>query len=435
MVEQVSSLKTGVKYKDTLAGRVPIDWEVGALSEIAEINPKRTLKKGAVYPFVEMAALDSDSHRVKFTRLRKYEGGGTKFRNGDTLFARITPCTENGKTAFIDFLEKKEFGHGSTEFIVLGPKDNVHPKFIYYSTKWDRVRNIAIAKMEGTSGRQRVPNRVFSEDIFVPLPPSTDQKKIAEILTTVDDAIEKTAQVIEKIKELKKGLMQRLLTRGIGHKKFKKTEIGEIPVDWEFIKLNDILELLTDFEANGSFADVKANVIVYDNKEYAWYVRATDLENKICLDSVKYVDEHSYHFLRKTKLYGGEVVITKRGEIGKVYQIPSLETPATLGPNLYLLKLNEKASNTYIYYFFKNYIGRKELLRINSSTTLGALYKDDVKKIPIPLPPLQEQKEIVDVLTSIDNEIEKEGNHKEQLELLKKGLMQVLLTGKIRVAV
>ncbi|MDP2860525.1 MAG: restriction endonuclease subunit S, partial [bacterium] len=229
MAEQVRSLKTGIKYKDTPIGKVPVDWKVGAFSELAEINPKRNLRNLTIYPFVEMAAITSQSHRVQYTKLREFKGGGSKFQNGDTLFARITPCTENGKTAYVDFLDENQFGHGSTEFIIFGPKKGVDGKFVYYVAKWDKVRNIAVSKMEGTSGRQRVPSRVFIEDIFVPIPPFNEQKKIAEILTALDEAIEKTDQIIEKIKETKKGLMQRLLTRGIGHKNFKKTEIGEIP--------------------------------------------------------------------------------------------------------------------------------------------------------------------------------------------------------------
>lgn len=200
------------KFKETEIGEMPVEWKVGAFSEIADINPKRDLEKGVSYPFVEMAAIDSESHNVQFSKPRKYEGSGTKFQNGDTLFARITPCTENGKTAYVDFLKENNFGHGSTEFIVLGPPKNVDSKFIYYCAKWDKVRNIAVSKMEGTSGRQRVPSRVFSEDIFIPMPPLPEQKQITEILSSVDEEIERETSHKEQLGLLKKGLMQVLLT-------------------------------------------------------------------------------------------------------------------------------------------------------------------------------------------------------------------------------
>src|SRR5689334_2789311 len=89
--------------------------------------------------------------------------------------------------------------------------------------------------------------------------------------------------------------------------------------NWANYILNYFLLLLTDFEANGSFADVKKNVTVYDQPNCAWYVRATDLENNSGLDNIKYVDESSYKFLRKTSLFGGELLISKRGEIGKLF--------------------------------------------------------------------------------------------------------------------
>lgn len=210
---------------------------------------------------------------------------------------------------------------------------------------------------------------------------------------------------------------------------YKDTKIGRIPKDWDLVILNDLLHLLTDFEANGSFASVKENVQVSEGKDYAWYVRATDLENKSSLDEVKYVNESSYAFLKKTKLDGDEVLITKRGEIGKVYHfIKPIETPCTLAPNLYLLKINNKVYSKYLYYYFKNNDGNKLLKRINGSTTIGALYKNDVKKIKVKLPPLPEQQKIAEILSTVDKQISVIERIIEKSKELKKGLMQKLFS-------
>jgi type I restriction enzyme, S subunit len=213
---------------------------------------------------------------------------------------------------------------------------------------------------------------------------------------------------------------------------YKKTKLGWIPEDWEVVPLNNVLALLTDFEANGSFADVKANVSVFDSINHAWYVRATDLENNTALESVKYVDEQSYNFLRKTPLIGGEVLVTKRGEIGKVYFFANKGIKATLAPNLYLLKLKSNVDNKFLFYFLKSYNGFKALNSINASTTMGALYKDDVKKLSIPYPPLPEQQKIATILSTWDKAIEKLTQLVAAKEQRKKGLMQLLLTGKKR---
>ena len=196
-------------------------------------------------------------------------------------------------------------------------------------------------------------------------------------------------------------------------------------------RLDQLLDLLTDFEANGSFASVKENVTVYDDHNFAWYVRATDLENNSDPEGVKYVDEHSYNFLKKTKLFGDELLITKRGEIGKVYYFQG-QVKSTLAPNLYLLKLNSDVVSKYLFYFFKGLKGNKKLRRINASTTIGALYKDDVKSIKVDTPSLPEQQKIADFLTTVDKRIELLEKKKTLLETYKKGVMKKIFDQEIR---
>lgn len=196
---------------------------------------------------------------------------------------------------------------------------------------------------------------------------------------------------------------------------------------WNKLPLRNYLELLTDFEANGSFSDVKKNVTILDKPDYAWYVRATDLENQSEMESVKYVNKHSYEFLRKTKLYGGELLITKRGEIGKVYIFnPVDRLKATVAPNMYLLKMNEKAIPKFFYYYFSNFQGNQSLKRLNASSTIGALYKDDVKKLDVYIPAKDEQQKIANCLSSLDEVINAETEKLELLQDHKKGLLQQL---------
>jgi type I restriction enzyme S subunit len=212
---------------------------------------------------------------------------------------------------------------------------------------------------------------------------------------------------------------------------YKQTDSGIIPEDWKILSLNDCLELLTDFEANGSFESVADNVNIYDNENYAWYVRATDLEKNSELSNVKFVDESTYNFLKKTSLKGGEVLITKRGEIGKVYFFQMKTKYATVAPNMYLLNLNKSVVPFYIYSFFKAEIGNKLLKEKNASSTLGALYKDDVKSIQIPLPPtLTEQTAIATALSDADGLITGLEKLIAKKRNIKKGAMQQLLQPK-----
>ena len=231
-------------------------WPRMPFSEAVEVNPRRPVARGILAPFVDMATLPAETREVRPYRVRP--GGGIliwtdvtglqgrhfqdRFTNGDTLFARITPCTENGKTGLVDCLSTGEVATGSTEFIVLGPRPNVTlPRFVYYLAKNPAFRSFAISRMRGTSGRQRVPVNVF-DDFEVGVPRLPEQRKIAAILSSLDDAIEKTQAVIDQVQVVKRGLMQELLTRGLPgrHTRFKQTEIGEIPEDWRVVRVGQI---------------------------------------------------------------------------------------------------------------------------------------------------------------------------------------------------
>ena len=211
-------------------------WPRMPFSEAVEVNPRRPVARGTLAPFVDMAALPAETRGVRPCRVRPVGGGGSRFTNGDTLFARITPCTENGKTGLVDCLSTGEVATGSTEFIVLGPCPNVTlPRFIYYLAKNPAFRSFAISRMRGTSGRQRVPVNVFA-DFEVGVPRLPEQRKIAAILSSVDDAIEKTQAVIDQVQVVKRGLMQELLTRGLPgrHTRFRQSEIGvRYREEWE----------------------------------------------------------------------------------------------------------------------------------------------------------------------------------------------------------
>ena len=214
--------------------------------------------------------------------------------------------------------------------------------------------------------------------------------------------------------------------------RFKKTEIGEIPEDWEIHTIREYLTLLTDYDANGSFADMADNVQTQNGYGYAWYVRATDLEQNISLDKVKYVDAKSYNFLKKSSLYGGELLIAKRGDIGKVYLFTMKTDRATLAPNLYLLKLKESISCNFLYRYFSSSCGQKSLKGINASTSLGAIYKEDVKDLLIPYPSVYEQQRIATALSDIDALLSTLNKKIEKKKLIKQGAMQQLLSGKKR---
>ena len=192
-----------------ITNRVPEGWERVPTPEAIEINPPTRLSDEAEHWSVQMADLPTDSMVIQ--QATKREGrSGSKFRNGDTLFARITPCLENGKTAFVDFLEDGEAGRGSTEFVVLRGK-RVTPQYVYCLARTHDFRGNAIKSMVGSSGRQRVQESCF-EKFLVLIPPST-------LLTLFTDSVRSQFRQIktlhaqnQKLRAARDLLLPRLMT-------------------------------------------------------------------------------------------------------------------------------------------------------------------------------------------------------------------------------
>lgn len=164
------------------------EWKNMKLSEIADINPKEKLSKGTFAKKINMDALQPFTRDILYYELSKYNGG-TKFKNGDTIMARITPCLENGKTAQVRILEKDEVAFGSTEYIVFRSKEDTDADFLYYLICSSSVRESAIKSMVGSSGRQRVQTDVLS-NLDILIPDYNEQRKIGGLLKILDDKIQ-----------------------------------------------------------------------------------------------------------------------------------------------------------------------------------------------------------------------------------------------------
>lgn len=170
-------------YSNDLDMEIPVDWEVKSFSECIDVNPRRELKKGVIARKVGMADITPWQSCIESWTFEEYKSG-SKFKNGDTLFARITPSLEHGKTALVTILEKNEVAFGTTEFIVFSPKIIKSSLFIFHLARDERTREITINEMTGTSGRQRVPNDCF-DFLKITLPPNKIIDKFNKILIPV----------------------------------------------------------------------------------------------------------------------------------------------------------------------------------------------------------------------------------------------------------
>lgn len=207
------------------------EWKEYKFSDFVEINPSVKIPKGIPVPFVEMKDLD---YSIKYceSSQEKELSGGSRFANGDTLFARITPCLENGKICQVRNLSNG-FGFGSTEFHVFRGKAGVSDSdFIFYLSRWDEVRAHAEHNMEGSSGRQRVSKEAF-DNLYLTLPPLTTQRRIASILNSLDDKIDLLNRENATLEAMAETL-------------FRQWFIEEAKEDWEEGKLGDICDYVTE---------------------------------------------------------------------------------------------------------------------------------------------------------------------------------------------
>jgi type I restriction enzyme S subunit len=205
------------------------EWKEYRFSDFVEINPSVSMKGTEIYSFVEMKDLQ-EGNKFCLPSSQRYPSSGARFKEGDTLFARITPCLENGKICKVKGL-KKEIGFGSTEFLVFRGKHDVSDNdFVYYLSRSDEVRGYAESRFEGTSGRQRVPKNCF-DNLFISLPPLPEQQAIAEVLSSLDDKIDLLHRQNKTLEQLAETL-------------FRQWFVEEADESWEERSLFDAINLI-----------------------------------------------------------------------------------------------------------------------------------------------------------------------------------------------
>lgn len=287
------------------------------------------------------------------------------------------------------------------------------------------------------------------KELLLPVPSRAEQDAIVRYLdaatSKIDKAIAMQQKMIDLLNERKQIIIQNAVTKGLDENVEMKDSgvewIGMIPKHWEISSIKHLINLLTDYDANGSFADIAQNCNINNGTPYAWMVRTTDLVNKRygIVNGNNYCDKKTYDYLSKSSLSINDIIIAKRGDIGKVFLIPDINVPMTLAPNTYLLKtIKAKINNNFLYYALSSKYGKDAMTIFNKSTTLGALYKDDVKALPIACPPLTEQ---IVIAAHLDKEMQRFdsaiSNCQRQITLLqerKQIIINEVVTGKVKVS-
>ena len=198
------------EFVDSEVGEIPVGWTVKALEDVMEINPSRRLRKAQTAPYLDMANMPTKGH-VPMVWTERHFGSGVRFVNGDTLLARITPCLENGKTAYVDFLEADQVGWGSTEYIVLRPRSPLPSEFGYFLARSSSFREFAIQCMTGSSGRQRVPVQALSQ-YRVAVPPESVAENFGRLVRPLVRRASDAARETRVLSALRDTLLPKLIS-------------------------------------------------------------------------------------------------------------------------------------------------------------------------------------------------------------------------------
>lgn len=403
-------------FKMTELGALPEEWGVVMLGTVTEFSRKPrslNINKCKKIPFIPMAYIPDEKIYISKYDLKNQNEikSGTFFYKSDLLVAKITPSFENGKQCIINDLPT-DFGYATTEVWPLHGTDKCDILYLFYYLKKHEIRTKIAAKMEGSTGRQRVPKNVLA-NLEIPLPPLPEQHRIAAVLSAVQDAKEKTGAVIAAAKSLKKSLMRHLFTYGpvpAGAAEsvvLAETEIGLVPEGWEVVRLGDVFKLTSGKSRPQDLKSIQSHDFVYP------------------VYGGNGVMGYSKDFLIDFKT----IVLGRVGEYcGSVH---ILKSESWISDNALYIK-EFKMRNINLLYLALS-LTMLNLNRLKKKSGQPLITQSIVYSQYIPLPPLPIQQKITNILSTVDKKIESEENKKKALDELFKSLLRNLMTGKIRV--
>ncbi|MGC9123773.1 MAG: restriction endonuclease subunit S [Thermoplasmata archaeon] len=416
------------EFKDTEIGRIPKEWEIKKLSQLIEYKKGKTPKK-VIKEYKEKCLPYLSTEYLRENKITTFveEHQNVVLVNDDDII-----LLWDGSNAGEFFLGKQ--GILSSTMVKIDLKENNNKKFLFYILKMNE--DYFKRNTKGT-GIPHVDKNILL-DFTIPLPPLEEQQKIAYVLSKIQKAIELQDRLIKLLQELKKTMMHKLFTEGIGHTEFKDTEIGRIPKEWEIKKLLEIAELQRGLSYSGKEKSVNEILEGYlfltlnsikeggGLKEDGWtWIKSDRLKER--------------HFVRE-----GDIVIAntdigmQRGHIlgaPAIVHFPEWYKKDKVVFSMDLSKLLLRISNidvNFLFYYlsFVQPLARK----YHTGTNVWHMNLDSwAKDLLIPFPPLEEQKKISNILLTIDNKISLEENRKDLLEKLFKTMLNKLMTGQIRV--
>ena len=412
--------ETNFKEEEAEIGKIPEEWGIKKVHDLflVETGTTPSTKRpdywigGNINWFTPMdlsklngRILIEESER-KITHKALKECNLTLMPKGSIILSTRAPV------GYVAVLERDGTFNQGCKGLIPRNEENVHSLFYAYYLLF---KNRRLQLLSGGSTFKELSKNML-ENLKVPLPPLSEQRGIVEVLSCIDLAIQKVDEAIARAERLKKGLMQQLLTKGIGHKEFKETPIGKIPKTWKVVRLKEISDLImgqsppsSTYNKEGKgipflqgkmeFGDVYPSPVIY------------------CSKPIKIAETN-------------DVLISVRAPVGDVNLA---QYKLCIGRGLAAIRFNEKIAN-YLFYFYYLQKVKRVIESLGKGSTFKAITKDDLENLAVPLPSLSEQQKIAEILHSIDSILHLKKEKKEKLVRMKRKLMDLLLTGKVRVS-
>ena len=314
-------------------------------------------------------------------------------------------------------------------FINIETGNQIHNLFLYY---WIIQKKKLFERFAQGSTFVELTKKDFRR-FYISLPPYKEQEKIAEILSTVDADIEKTDAIIKEIQQLKKGLIDNLVFNGIGHREFKQFTLGprylsvNVPAGWRISTLGDIVQTTI------TYGVVTAKEIDRGHP----MIRSSGLGSEEgIMENIKYISPDDEAKYKRTRLEGGEILMALVGAtIGQLGLAPNSVKGYNVSRAVGVIRLAQEANPKYYMYYLMSGLFQKKITAMTTGSAQPVINLEKIREFPILIPPKDEQEEIALIISEVSANLENEQSNKSELKQLKKGLLQVLLTGKVRVKI
>ena len=402
------------------------EWKEYRLGDFMEFNPKISLKKDVIARKITMDQLIPYSRDIYSWTHEPYTGGA-KFQNGDTIMARITPCLENGKHAYISLLDENETAFGSTEYIVMrGRKGVSDNKFVYYLTHYPSFKNSAIKSMVGSSGRQRA-QVVVLENLTMPLPILSEQIRIADMLSEIDDKIAVNRRICENLEAQAQALFKHWFIDFAPFKdgKFVESELGMIPERWRVGRAEDFYTInigKTPPRAERQwFSESRENNIIW--------ISISDMGGcgAFISDSKEYLTPEAQSKFNVVMVPVGTVLLSFKLTLGRV-AIADAELTTNEAIARFILPSSDYREYTYLYLkqFKYGSLG-------STSSIATAVNSKIIKAMPFLMPSKEVIKDFSNIAGKLFDEIKNLNQESTRLSTLRDTLLPKLMSGELKV--